>query len=177
MKKFVRTIRKRESELIILCVLAFQLLFPQYSVAAFADAQVRLPALTHDVEQPAVFGLAGLFHSPEAQAVSPPVITVMRSYQRVPITAYSSTADQTDSTPCITANGFDLCEHNQENVVAANFLKFGTKVRIPELFGEQIFTVQDRMNARYTYRLDVWMQTRAAAKQHGLRFATIEVVE
>ena len=28
----------------------------------------------------------------------------------VTVTAYSSTVDQCDSTPCITANGFDLCK-------------------------------------------------------------------
>jgi hypothetical protein len=59
----------------------------------------------------------------------------------VPITAYTSDAAQTDSTPCIAARGFDLCEHDEEDVIAANFLPMGTKVKIPELYGSRVFTV------------------------------------
>ena len=100
------------------------------------------------------------------------------AYRKViPITAYSSTVDQCDSTPCITANGFNLCKHNQENVVAANFLPFNTKIRIPKHFGDRVFTVQDRMNARYYYRADLWMQTREKAKQWGIRNVEIEVLK
>src|SRR3989339_658118 len=58
----------------------------------------------------------------------------------IPITAYSSTVDQCDSTPCITANGYNLCENNKENVIATNFLPFGTKIRIPKQFGDRVFT-------------------------------------
>lgn len=94
----------------------------------------------------------------------------------VTLTAYSSTVDQTDSSPCITANGFNVCSHGQENVIAANFLPFGTKVRIPDLFGTRVFTVQDRMNARYSHRVDVWMKSRSAAKQFGVKHAKIEIV-
>jgi len=101
---------------------------------------------------------------------------VIKTYQ-IPVTAYSSTVDQCDSTPCITANGFDLCENNQENVIAANFLPFGAKVRMPEIYGDRIFTVQDRMNARYYYRADIWMKTREAAVKFGLVYTTIEVLE
>lgn len=99
------------------------------------------------------------------------------SKRKVTITAYSSTIDQTDDTPCITANGYDLCKNNQENVVAANFLPFGTKVRIPKHFGDLVFTVQDRMNARYYYRADIWMQTREKAKTFGIKYTEIEVLK
>jgi len=103
-------------------------------------------------------------------------LKVVRSIRTV-VTAYSSTADQTDSTPCITANGYDLCEANEENVVAANFLRFGTKVRLPEYSGDHIYTVQDRMNPRFARRMDLWMHTREDAKQFGLRTLTVEVIE
>lgn len=70
-------------------------------------------------------------------------------------TAYSSDPYQTDSTPCIPAMSFDLCEHylasGLEDTIAANFLPLGTKVRFPELYGDKIFTVRDRMNSRYNY--------------------------
>ncbi|MFH0779864.1 MAG: hypothetical protein V1928_03315 [Parcubacteria group bacterium] len=92
-------------------------------------------------------------------------------------TAYTSAEEETDNTPCITANGYDLCENNQENVIAANFLKFNTKVRIPDLYGDQIFTVQDRMNARYDKRIDLWKLSKSRAYAFGKRLVKIEVVE
>ncbi len=101
----------------------------------------------------------------------------------VPCTAYNSDPRQTDSTPCITADGYDLCETNEENVIAANFLRFGTKVRFPDYFGDRIFIVHDRMNARYTYKVDFWMtgDTLAEAKQKardfGYRRLKMEVLE
>jgi 3D (Asp-Asp-Asp) domain-containing protein len=94
-----------------------------------------------------------------------------------PMTAYNSEPGQTDSTPCITANGFNVCEHNIEDTIAANFLKFGTKVRIPELFGDRIFVVRDRMNRRYTHRVDIWMINKDDAIQFGIKRAKIEVLK
>ncbi|MDA3839561.1 MAG: hypothetical protein PF572_00585 [Patescibacteria group bacterium] len=93
------------------------------------------------------------------------------------ITAYNSLVGQTDNTPCITANGFDVCEHGIEDTIAANFLRFGTKVKIPDLFGDRIFIVRDRMNSRYTNRVDVWLLERSDAITLGKRLAKIEVLE
>jgi len=94
-----------------------------------------------------------------------------------PMTAYNSEPGQTDDTPCITANGFDVCKHGKEDTIAANFLKFGTKVRIPELFGDRVFIVRDRMNSRYTDRIDIWMVNKSDALKFGKRVAKIEIVE
>ncbi|MFA5184549.1 MAG: hypothetical protein WC456_03410 [Patescibacteria group bacterium] len=93
------------------------------------------------------------------------------------ITAYNSEAAQTDDSPCITANGFNVCTHGVEDTIAANFLKFGTKVKIPELFGDRIFIVRDRMNSRYTSRVDVWMKEKKDALRFGVKVAQIQVVE
>lgn len=93
------------------------------------------------------------------------------------LTAYNSEVGQTDDSPCITANGFNLCSHGIEDTIAANFLYFGTKVRIPELFGDKVFVVRDRMNARYSDRVDVWMINKQDAKQFGAKVAKIEIVE
>ncbi|OGL74059.1 hypothetical protein A3E39_00520 [Candidatus Uhrbacteria bacterium RIFCSPHIGHO2_12_FULL_60_25] len=98
---------------------------------------------------------------------------VVRAYARVPSTAYTSRPEETDSTPFITADG----THVRDGIVAANFLKFGTKIRIPELFGDKIFEVHDRMNKRYNVKVDVWMDNLAKARQHGIRRVTIEIVE
>jgi len=93
----------------------------------------------------------------------------------LPVTAYSSTVDQCDSTPCITANGYNLCKHNTQNVIATNMLPFGTKVRFPDYDPDTIYTVQDRMNARYYYRADIWMKTRQEAKIFGIQNLKMEI--
>jgi len=93
------------------------------------------------------------------------------------MTAYNSEVAQTDDTPCITANGFNVCEHGIEDTIAANFLPMGTKVRIPDLFGDRIFIVRDRMNARYPDRVDIWMKHRTDAIKFGVKVAKIEVLE
>ena len=46
-----------------------------------------------------------------------------------------------------------------DGIIAANFLPFGTQVRLPKLFGDQIFEVHDRLNARYNgdIHIDLWV--------------------
>ncbi len=91
----------------------------------------------------------------------------------VDMTAYSSTEDQTDDTPFITASG----AHVADGIVAANFLPLHTRVKIPSLYGEKIFVVEDRMNRRYTERMDIWMETREAALKFGLKRVEIVVLK
>lgn len=87
--------------------------------------------------------------------------------------AYSSTVDQTDSDPFTTASG----EKVRDGGIAMNGIQFGTKVRIPSHYGEKVFTVTDRMNARWgNKRIDIWMPTRSDAKQWGVRTVTIEIL-
>jgi 3D (Asp-Asp-Asp) domain-containing protein len=97
--------------------------------------------------------------------------------RRFTMTAYNSEEAQCDSTPCITANGFNVCEHGVEDTVAANFLPFGTKIRVPELFGDKIFIVRDRMNQRYQERVDVWMLHKDNAIDFGVKYPLIEVLK
>ena len=96
---------------------------------------------------------------------------------KVTSTAYTSTVDQCDASPCITADGFNVCANGAENVLAANFLPFGTKVKIPELYGDRIFTVHDRMNKRFSNRVDIWMVSRNDAIQYGKRTIKIQILE
>lgn len=92
------------------------------------------------------------------------------------ITAYNSVPGQTDDTPCITADGTDLCT-TKSPTVAANWLPFGTKVKIPSLFGDKIFVVHDRMNKRYGYgRMDVWFDASVAeARKFGVQRVDVEI--
>lgn len=93
---------------------------------------------------------------------------------RVVLTAYSSTVAQTDSTPFITANG----TYVRDGIVANNGLPFGTEIRIPELFGEKVFSVQDRMHWRKGgYHFDIWFPTYEQAKNFGVKYAYVEVLE
>ena len=96
---------------------------------------------------------------------------------RFTITAYNSEVGQCDATPCITANGFDLCKHGVEDSIATNDLPFGTKVKIPDYFGDRVFVVRDRMNKRYSDRIDVWMLEKKEARTFGVKHATIQVLE
>ncbi|MDP3953459.1 MAG: hypothetical protein Q8P99_01395 [bacterium] len=112
-----------------------------------------------------------LNESPVAIAESDADLEVKRKVT-VTITAYSSDVGQTDSTPFTTASG----THVRNGVVAANWLPIGTKVRIPTLFSDQIFVVEDRMHSRHTNRLDVWFPTRAEAVHFGLRQAEVEIL-
>lgn len=91
----------------------------------------------------------------------------------VPITAYSSTYDQTDSSPFITASGTRV----RDGIVATNFLPIGTKIKIPQYYGDKIFTVEDRMNRRYWKMVDIWMPSRLEAVQFGLRRAEVEIIK
>lgn len=90
----------------------------------------------------------------------------------VPVSAYTSEVAQCDSTPFTTANGTQV----RDGIVAANFLKFGTRFRIPEYFGNKVFEVHDRMNARYTYRIDIWMVQKAEARTWGVRNVKVEIL-
>jgi len=91
----------------------------------------------------------------------------------VTVTAYSSTVDQTDSTPFITAAGTDV----RDGVVACNFLRFGTRVRFPQLYGDKIFVVEDRMALKNSHKIDIWFTTRDEAKQFGVKYLQVEILE
>ena len=96
---------------------------------------------------------------------------VIKTYT-VRATAYSSTVDQTDSTPFITASN----TYVRDGIIAANFLPFGTTVRIPEIYGDKLFIVEDRMHQRYWYNVDIWFPEREMAKEFGTRKVRIEIV-
>jgi len=84
----------------------------------------------------------------------------------VTVTAYSSTPDQTDDSPFITASG----QFVRDGIIASNFLAFGTKVQFPDLFGDKVFQVEDRMHQRYdTGRVDIWFPDRNSAKTFGIQ--------
>ncbi|MBI2039085.1 MAG: 3D domain-containing protein [Candidatus Niyogibacteria bacterium] len=100
-----------------------------------------------------------------------PVETV-REVREVWVTAYSSTPEETDDTPLIAASGKTV----SAGFMAANFLDFGTRVKIPEHFGEQVFVVEDRMARRKTEFVDIWMPTKQDALNFGIHRAKIIIL-
>ncbi len=93
---------------------------------------------------------------------------------KVITTAYSSCVWQTDDTPFITAAGTSV----RDGIVANNLLPFGTKVRLPELYGDKIFVVEDRMHARKGYyHIDIWFASYHDALNFGAKRTYMEVLE
>lgn len=162
--------------IIIACIFQFSLFF----APALADEAVALGASDDFLIQNEEIIKTEYIASTSSEQSFPKhedVKPIILDGGRHVMTAYNSEPGQTDDSPCITANGFNVCEHGIEDTIAANFLKFGTKVRIPELFGDRIFIVRDRMNKRYSSRVDIWMLDHSDAIQFGVRVARIEIVE
>ena len=88
------------------------------------------------------------------------------------VTAYNSDPWQTDDTPLISASG----KHVFDGMIAINGLKFGTRVRIPEHFGDRTFFVYDRMHFRKgLYHADVWMANYQDAVKFGAKITEVEI--
>lgn len=105
--------------------------------------------------------------------VNPAANSGVKEKIRLFVTAYSSSPDETDDTPFITASG----KHVADGILATNLFPFGTKARIPELFGEKVFIIEDRMHHRFRDRVDIWMPTKEDAKKFGKKVAEIEILE
>ena len=92
----------------------------------------------------------------------------------VVVTGYSSTPWETDDSPHLTAAGTWV----REGIVANNLLPFGTKVRIPEIYGDRVFVVEDRMNSKKGYyHIDIWFSDSWRALNFGAKRTYIEVLE
>lgn len=91
----------------------------------------------------------------------------------ISVSAYSSEIAQTDASPFTTATGAIV----HDGIIACNFLPHGTKVRFPEYFGDKVFEVQDRMNPRYYYHADIWMDDKGEAVAFGRRVLKIEILK
>ncbi len=94
---------------------------------------------------------------------------------KITVTAYTNDPAETkDYAIGITAMG----THTRDGVAAANFLPFGTKFQLPEIYGDKIFTVEDRMNAKYNNqkRVDIWMLEKYQAFDFGKRTTTMQLL-
>jgi len=93
---------------------------------------------------------------------------------KVTVTAYASVPEETDDTPFITASG----KFVQDGIIANNLLPFGTKVRIPKLYGNKVFTVEDRMASyKSNYHIDIWMPSKPLAIKFGVKTVDMEILQ
>ncbi len=137
---------------------------------------------------------AGIFCQPKTEEASPEIVIsgplimqgnslvassplpcppVVRTIKMV-ATAYSSTPQQTDNDPYVTAAGTWV----RDGIIANNLLPFGTKVRLPELYGDKIFIVEDRMNSKKGYyHIDIWFPSYGEAKEFGAKTTYVEILE
>jgi 3D (Asp-Asp-Asp) domain-containing protein len=121
--------------------------------------------------------LAGQLHydapppPPPPPAVEEEKYEVLKSYKGE-VTAYTSREEETDETPFTSASG----ETVYWGMIATNAYPFGTHVRFPDLYGDKVFEVKDRMHSRYKRRMDIWFPELGRADDFGLRTTKIEIV-
>ncbi len=151
-----------------LAVLA-SFIYPTNHGVILADFEADLPATASSVSQ------AGLPRNSQSTAVVavPQIKISAYTTKRVWLTAYSSSPEETDDTPFITASGKSV----RDGVIAANFLPLGTRIRIPDAFGDKIFVVEDRMHPRKKNVVDVWMPSKNQALAFGSKLTEIHVLE
>ena len=112
----------------------------------------------------------------DAKNDTPQVVSPVKKLKAT-VTAYNSMPGQTDSTPCIGADGTNLCEY-KGCAVAMNGVKLGTKIDL-ESFGE--CTVKDRKNSRYDSTwIDVYFggaENHKKALQFGKKTLEYSIIE
>jgi 3D (Asp-Asp-Asp) domain-containing protein len=123
----------------------------------------------------AVLAVLGGLARPTASTKADEIAVSAANQQYTPIqmriTAYSSSPDETDYNPEYTASGL----HVADGIVASNLFPFGTKIKIPALFGDKVFTVQDRMSTRFQRTIDIWMPSKQKALNFGVAYTKILV--
>ncbi len=164
-------IYSRLSASLTLVGFATNIIFPQYALSGFSSIY---PGLAKDSNLEPMFSnsLPTIYGQALVQTANPDTPIVIGK-RWVVVTAYSSTPDQTDATPFITASG----TYVRDGIVACNFLRFGTRVRFPQLYGDKIFVVEDRMAAKNSHKMDIWFAERSDARQFGVKQLQIEVLE
>ena len=95
------------------------------------------------------------------------------------VTAYNAgDPRQTDDTPCIAANGEDICEAlaKGKKRCAANFVPLGSHLHVEKV---GVCLVTDRTNKRYRHRVDIAMQKNEyhRARRFGRQKLTVKVID
>ncbi len=172
-KKWKRFLKKSPLEFALIGLMLAVLAYGVLPSEAFADETNSLSYLEDSIQmqveaiQNKTINYGVL---PSAGERSP-----VKKMTSIPVTAYNSVPGQTDATPCIGAQGTDICAYLEagSNTCAANFVPLGT---VLEVEGLGTCVVRDRMNARYYYRVDWYMgMDVAAARSFGIQYKEIGV--
>lgn len=97
--------------------------------------------------------------------------TGVEVWLKAEISAYTASADETDASPLIMASGKMVYVGA---VACSRDIPLGTKL---EIRGRGIYVCEDRMNARYTNNIDIFMLTKQEAKQFGRKTMDYRVLE
>ena len=125
------------------------------------------------------------FSSLYADSEMSPVLIHNSQYYRVKsetirvVTAYNvGDPRQTDDTPCIAANGEDICSAlaKGEMRCAANFVPLGSHLYVDKI---GVCLVTDRMNKRYRNRVDIAMEKNEyyKARQFGRQKLHVKILD
>ncbi|MBI3896272.1 MAG: 3D domain-containing protein [Acidobacteria bacterium] len=91
------------------------------------------------------------------------------SFFRAIVTAYSSSPDETEGDPLITASGATV----RKGIVACSRdYPFGTRF----LIDGEVYECLDRLAPHYDDRIDIWMPSKEEALEHGKKELLIKVV-
>lgn len=105
-----------------------------------------------------------------AEAIEKPVYQTVETLH-AEISAYTSSEDETDDTPTITANGETT---GPGTIACPSRYKFGTLIEIED----RIYKCNDRMAKRYrdTNHFDIWFETKREALIFGRQKLTVSVI-
>ena len=163
---------KSKNRKIIIAILSFSLIVGFSSVLKqkIQSANAKLDSAVLETQELAMMQENSLMQISSPKNPDPKVAITMDAV----ITAYSSTPWQTDEDPLVTAAGTAV----RDGIVANNLLAFGTKIKMPSLYGDKIFVVEDRMNSRMEKnQFDIWFLETQDAKNFGVKNATVEILE
>jgi len=156
----------------ICALVIFSPVSPQYSIARqfypVADSDVMC------MDNPICQAINMTLISKKLPELSSKQFEVKKTFWTT-VTAYSSSPDETSGDPFVTASG----DRTTSGVLAHQYLPFGTKVRFPEVFGDKIFVVKDRLHEKHTseFLFDMWVHSKAEAKAWGAKILKVEVLK
>lgn len=105
-----------------------------------------------------------------AEAESAPAFVTVETIP-AEVSAYTSSVEETDDDPMITANGETVA---RGTIACPSRFKFGTIIQIEK----RIYVCNDRMNKRYrdTNHFDIWFESRSDALTFGRQKLTVHVL-
>ena len=125
--------------------------------------------ITYSVTAIAVLALLGVFPSHLGiEETIPEEAPLENSVLLAEVTAYSSSLDETQGDPFITASG----KRVRDGIIACpREYPFGTRF----LIEGKLYVCMDRLAQKYDHRIDIWKPNKAEALQFGRRELPVEV--